>query len=271
MIRRLPILLYHSVTAEADEALAPWTVTPSLFEAHLDHLASEGYTPLTVSQLVDATAVAEHALPDKPVAITFDDGFADFHEFALPLLDTYRFTATVYVVSDAIGGTAGWLRRDGASGRRMMDAQQVLNVASGPIEIGAHSLTHPALDEIPLAAARREIEGSKAALEALLDRPVRSFAYPHGYAGAPVRSLVEQAGFSSAVAVRHAMSSLRDDRFGLARLVVGPDTRVGELGALLEGWGVRRAPFPEQVRTKMWRTARRARRRAALARSAGVG
>lgn len=254
---RVPILLYHSIADEAAPRFRPWTVSPELFAAHMDHLAAEGYRPVTVSRLEGAATGNGPALPEKPVLVTFDDGFADFHTAALPVLERHGFPATLYVTSGYVGRTARWLEREGEGNRRMLTWAELQDVAERGVEVGAHSHTHPKLDEIGTRAAKDQIVRSRHVLEDHLQRPMRSFAYPHGYHGPRVRQQVVDAGFCSAAAVRHAMSSTEDDVFGLARIIVHADTTVPELDRLLQGHGLPQAPYPARWRTGAWRAVRR--------------
>lgn len=258
MHRQIPILLYHSVSTQASPRFCQWTVHPRQFTQHLDYLVQQGYTPLTVSQLVRAISHPDCPLPAKPVTITFDDGFADFSEQALPALRRRGFPSTLYVTTAYVGGTARWLASEGEGDRRMLTWRQIVEAARQGTECGAHSRTHRRLDELPVAQARGEIEGSKAELEDRLGIAVETFAYPHGCSSPTVRDLVKEAGFSSACAVRHALSSHRDDAFSLARVVVSGATDMSALAKLLQGRGIPTAPLPERLRTKTWRTARRA-------------
>lgn len=257
MHRRIPILLYHSISAEASDRFRRWVVHPRQFAEHMLYLVLNGYHPVTISELVGAMSRPEASLPGKPVAITFDDGFADFHGQALPTLEHHGLACTLYVATGFIGGTARWLVRQGESRRSMLTWSQIREAVTHGVECGAHSHTHRRLDELPTAAAEEEIVSSKASLEDHIGFPVTTFAYPHGYSGPRVRDLVATAGFSSATAVRHAMSSPRDDVFGLARIIIGNDTDVRTLERLLNGWGIARAPLSEPLRAVAWRAARR--------------
>jgi peptidoglycan/xylan/chitin deacetylase (PgdA/CDA1 family) len=125
------------------------------------------------------------------------------------------------------------------------------------VECGAHSHSHPQLDTLSPVAARDEIVRSKTILENHLGRQVSTFSYPYGYYSSTVRQIVQQAGYSSACAVKHAMSAITDDRFALARIIVEADTDVESLGRLLAGEGLRVAPIRERVQTKGWRLVRR--------------
>jgi peptidoglycan/xylan/chitin deacetylase (PgdA/CDA1 family) len=249
--------MYHSISREATPAFRPWTVSPELFEAHMGYLRHEQFTPMTVTQLGRAMAEPGAQLPARPVVITFDDGFADFYTQALPVLASNALAATLYVVSGLMGRTSRWLEHDGEGDRPMLTWSQLSDIQTLGVECGAHSLSHPQLDVLPRRAAWEEIRVSKALLEDRLAQTVHSFAYPHGYHDATVRELVQQAGYSSACGVKHALSALTDDRFGLARIIVGADTSVGRLERLLAGQGLAVAPTREKLQTKAWRVVRR--------------
>jgi len=254
--RPIPVLLYHGVAPSAAPALQPWVMHPDRFAAHLDLIVERGLTPLTVSQLVDAYR-DEGELPERPVAITFDDGMADFAEHAWPALRQRGLTATHYVVTGAIGRRVDWLDELGHDAPAMLTWDQIRALDAEGCEIGAHSVTHPELDTLRRRSIADEVGRSRRELSARLGRPVRSFAYPHGYHDRRVRAAVVAAGYDSAAAVREAFSSRRDDTLALARITLLDDVTVDRLAAVLDGEGFPVAPFAEPVRTKAWRLARR--------------
>lgn len=260
MTTRVPVLLYHSVAAQASARFRPWAVHPRRFAAHMEHLSGRGYQSLTMQQLEAALGGGGPSLPERPVVITFDDGFADFHSAALPVLEAHHLESTLYVTTGYLGGTAGWLAREREQDRRMLGPEQLHDIAARGVQIGAHSHTHPRLDELSAAASRAEIHRSKDVLEQELQRPVASFAYPHGCHSRRVREQVIEAGYTSATAVRHAMSSTEDDVFSLARVMVLADTATADLERLLAGQGIPQAPYRPRTRTALWRAARRTRR-----------
>jgi peptidoglycan/xylan/chitin deacetylase (PgdA/CDA1 family) len=221
------------------------------------YLHKRQYTPMTVTQLAQTMTEGSLHLPDRPVVVTVDDGLADFYTGALPVLTQYGFPATLYVTTGFVGGTGRWLSRAGEGLRPMLTWSQIADVQASGIECGAHSRSHPQLDILAPAAARDEIVHCKSELEQQLGRQVATFAYPHGYYSASVRQLVQEAGYSSACAVKHAMSATTDDRFALARIIVTETVDLDGFGHVLAGRGLPVAPVRERVRARGWRVVRR--------------
>lgn len=254
----IPILLYHSVAPAASPGYARWCVRPEQLAEHLAAVRTLGFTPLTVSGLVDA--IADDALPERPLAVTFDDGRADFVEHALPVLLAAGVASTLYVVTGRIGATSSWLPIDAEVDGAMMTWDDVRAAAAAGVEIGSHSATHVELDVVGSARQTEEIAGSRRELSAELGAPVRSFSYPHGYHSAAVVRAVRAAGYDSACAVADTWSSTADDRFALSRMFVWNTTSADDLRATLL------APPAQPARTRPvlragWRCARWARRR----------
>jgi peptidoglycan/xylan/chitin deacetylase (PgdA/CDA1 family) len=251
----IPILMYHSVASDPSPQFAQFAVSPSEFAEHVRYLAEQGYSSLTVSDLV-ARLAASAPLPRRPIVLTFDDGFADFHTAALPVLVEWHFTATLYLVTGHIGGTSEWLWREGAADQPMLTWEQIGEIAAEGIECGAHTHQHEALDLLPPDRQRDEVQRSKAILEERLSIPVPSFAYPYGFQTARTRRIVREAGFLSACAVRYRLCTPRDDPYMLARLKIARGTSITQLARQLDG---RQSPIMLALyagRTHTWRAAR---------------
>lgn len=257
MNTNIPILMYHSVSETAAPRFRRWTIHPDMFAAQLEYMRNQGYTPLTVTELVKLTSSPFNKLPEKVVVITFDDGFADFYTNALPILSTYSFPATIYITTGYVGASSRWLQPLGEGNRRMLTWAQVREVDAAGMECGSHSENHHQLDTLNSDEADVEIRHSKEILEQHLGKEVTSFAYPHGYHSREIRRLVIKAGYQSACAVKHGMSSRLDDPFALARIIVSRNTDVQRLGQLLAGEGLEPVPNGEPFRTRGWRLARR--------------
>ena len=228
----VPILMYHEIAGRQDTA-SRLAVPPGSFAAQLRHLHEAGFTALTVSGLASALAGAPVQMPTRPVVITFDDGFADFHREALPLLRRYGFTATVFV-------TTGWIADAGphAAGRRpgrMLSWNQIREAAAAGVEIGAHSHQHPQLDQIAPSRLRDELTTSKELLEDGLGLAVPSLAYPFGYSNARVRQAARDIGYTHACAVGNVMASPGHDSLALPRLTIRRSTRPTTFDCIVRG------------------------------------
>lgn len=254
--RRIPILRYHSISRTSSKAFRRAVVDPEQFEHHMRQIVRSGYHAMTISDLTDRIKAGANVRP-RTVAITFDGAFADFSTEALPILERHGLTATVYVPTAYVGATAMWLRRQGEDRRPLMTAEQLQAASRNGIEIGANGHTHISLDVLNAAAVRAELTRSRDVLDSL-GLSSRSLAFPYGHTTRAVRALAVEAGFSSACGVRHAMTSPRDDLYGLARIVIADTTGTAGLDAHLRGVDLPTAPFEEPLRTRAWREIRRA-------------
>lgn len=229
----VPILMYHSISSYASKGFRPCIVPAEAFDKHLAYLEQHHYTSLTVTQLIQAIANGGSTLPPRPVVLTFDDAYADFYSAALPALQQHGFNATLYIPTSFVEGTSRWLEKIGEGDRPMLTWEQLAEINSSGIECAAHTHTHPELDMLSPSAARDEIVRSKDLLEDHLGQRISSFAYPFGFYSSRVMRIVRESGFDSACAIRRKMSSLHDNTYALARLMIWPDTTVDMLDSTL--------------------------------------
>lgn len=252
----VPILLYHSVSSAASSGFSRWAVSPARFAEQMRLLVEGGYQAITVSEYAQCM-LGEAELCDKPVLITFDDGFADFGTTALPILRQLGLRSTLYLATKYLDTTSSWLASEGEASRSMLKWSDVAAIAGGDVEIGSHGHSHRQLDTLRLRDAVEDIERSKDLLEVRLGIRIRTLAYPHGYSTAALRRAVAAMGFTSACGVKHALSSMQDDRFALARIIVGGDVDAAGFEGLLGGHGIRIAPPTATVLAWGWRWRRR--------------
>jgi peptidoglycan/xylan/chitin deacetylase (PgdA/CDA1 family) len=247
----VPVLLYHAVSADPPDWIAPFSVSPATFAAHLDLVVASGRQPLTVSQYVDG--LRANSVPARPVLITVDDGFADFADQVLPALTERGLVSTLYVTTGALAGHA---RQTVLPAAEMLRRADLPGLEEAGVEIGAHSHTHRQMDLLSERECAAELARCGGLLSDALGHRVRSFAYPHGYWKARVRRQVAAAGFDSACTVANALSGIYDHQLALSRLMVRADTDLATMTRWLNGAGapVRRP----RALAYGWRQCRRA-------------
>jgi peptidoglycan/xylan/chitin deacetylase (PgdA/CDA1 family) len=214
----VPVLMYHSIAAGTTGEFGRFAVDPTEFAEQMDYLDAAGYRTMTTADL--AGSRRGRPLPPRPVVLTFDDAYADFYSTALPVLREHDFSATLYVPTGYVGGTASFLSGLGEGHRPVLSWQALHDVAAAGVEVAAHSHTHPQLDRVPTAVINDEVRRSRCLLEDNLGLAVDGFAYPFGYWNRAARGAVAAAGFRYAVAVAELMTTVRDDVLTLPRLTV---------------------------------------------------
>ena len=254
MMSTVPILLYHAVSDEPPDWIAPYSVSPLTFAAHLDAVVASGRVPLTVSQFTDGRR--DGTLPERPVLITVDDGFSDFASNALPILAERNLSSTLYVTTGAL---ADQCPNSVLPAADMLRSADLPALEAAGVEIGAHSHTHRQLDLLSADAVADDLALNRDVLADALGHHIRSFAYPHGYWRARVRRLVADAGFDSACGVAEALSSARDHPLALSRLMVHADTSASTVAAWVSGSGGHVVSPWRRVLAFGWRQYRRAR------------
>jgi peptidoglycan/xylan/chitin deacetylase (PgdA/CDA1 family) len=175
------ILMYHGVEPRP----GPLFVEPELFAEHVAVIAASGLPVLTVGEVGDL--LRDGRLPERAVALTFDDGFASVVDEAAPLLLEHGLRATVFCVAGRLGGMNDWPTNPRGTPRAALaSAADLSRIANAGFEIGGHGMDHSPLHSDDPAEIHREIPDARAALEQAVDAPVRSLAYPYGRAPSPV-------------------------------------------------------------------------------------
>lgn len=209
----LRILYYHRVSADRD----PLAVTPDAFRGQMDALAASG------QRVVDLYEIDDVALEpgEAAVALTFDDGYRDVLENALPVLREHGFPSAVFVVPGAIAGTTSfpWYAPGAmppvAGWDELRDAER-----AGLVRFEPHTLTHPVLTTLTREQARQEIAGSIEAVERELGRPARLFCYPGGYLSPREVELARECGLRASLTCEFGANHAPFDHHELRRTIV---------------------------------------------------
>jgi peptidoglycan/xylan/chitin deacetylase (PgdA/CDA1 family)/glycosyltransferase involved in cell wall biosynthesis len=236
----IPVLMYHKIPDQPPATKHQIFVTKENFARHLAYFKSRDLSPITFQDYQDFASgrrkLAE--FPRRPIILTFDDGYTDNYTNLLPLMQQYGYRGVLYLLGDFEVRYNQWdLAVDPTEPRAdlMSEAQKQAFVAAG-WEIGAHTLTHPHLAGLPAAEAAREIAQSKAELERRLGIRILSFAYPYGDLSAETKALVQQAGFTYAVATDSGGMHLEDDRMQIFRINMFPHESASSLFKKTSTW-----------------------------------
>ncbi len=213
----LRIVYYHRIDEEQHRSC----VAPSAFAEQMRLLRTEGFRVLPLAAVSEHLA-AGRSFPERSVAVTFDDGFADNHRNALPVLVREGIPATVFLATGYVGTDELPVVRD-RRGLRPLDWAQVEEMSREGVEMGAHTVTHPELPGLSDEDLRREIRGSKEAIEQRLGRPVSSFCYPRGRFDDRVERAVAGAGFALACTTLPGAVSPADPPLRLRRTFIARD------------------------------------------------
>ena len=202
-------------------------------------LRDAGFTFVTLDECAEWLE-GRHALPARAAAITFDDGYASVASRALPVLAAQRVPSTVFVIAGRIGGDNRWPGQwPSIPTLPLVDRQALADMVAAGVAIGAHTFTHPSLPALDDAGARREIVDAADAIEHVVGRPVRHFAYPYGCRNARDIALA-RARYRLAVGTRAALLGSGADAADVPR-VDCHDVRVALRLGLAGGRGV--APY----------------------------
>jgi peptidoglycan/xylan/chitin deacetylase (PgdA/CDA1 family) len=203
------------------------------FEAQLDLLASRR----RVVPLHAALAGLGTPAAGELAAITFDDGYRDFAELAVPALRARGLHATLFVPADHLGGWNVW-DAGRAERREILTAAELRGLDPRCAEVGAHGASHRRLRGLDAASLERETRGARSTLEDAIGRPLRLFAYPYGLRDdfdAAAEAAVAAAGFEAACATHFGRGSLPSERFRLRRVGVAAGEGAAVFARKLDG------------------------------------
>jgi len=201
----VPVLMYHSISSKYDCSIC---VTENQFRKQMAWLYDNGYHAVSVDAFYSALA-ENGTLPEKPVLITFDDGFKDNYQAAWPILKEFGFTGTFFVVTGKIDSYN-------------LDWEDLKQLVENGNSIGSHSVTHRDLSSLNAAQQEKELRESKRTLEEGLGAPIKAFCFPYGKYNKTTLSLLPELGYSLSFTTRSGKVCFGDDEYLLKRVhVVG--------------------------------------------------
>ncbi|MEP7382684.1 MAG: polysaccharide deacetylase family protein, partial [Gemmatimonadota bacterium] len=228
---RLPILMYHRVAMTGPSQRARWRVTPTAFAGQMQALAERGFCTIRLADWQRAMDQGR-PLPERPILLTFDDGYADFADHAWPLLRRHGFGALAFLVSGSVGRHNSW--DADATTEPLMDWDVIRRLRDEGVEFGAHSVTHRRFTVLSPSDAFEEAARSRQRLEDELQLPVDTFAYPYGAEDPVTRHVVGAAGFQFGLSVRSGPARRNAPWLALPRIEVTGEDDVRSLLAKLD-------------------------------------
>ena len=201
----IPVLNYHQIN-DVDENML--TVSTTEFEMQMAWLEENGYKTITVSELLNALEGKE-SLPERPVLITFDDGYIDNYQCAFPILKKHNMKACIFLISEYVSLYPNYLTWE-----------QLAEMQLSGIEFGSHTVDHNVLTELSPNSVNHELSDSKSVLERRLGHRVEVLAYPCGFTNEYIKTRVSATGYRAAFTVNLGNVHPGDDLYALNRVPI---------------------------------------------------
>jgi peptidoglycan/xylan/chitin deacetylase (PgdA/CDA1 family) len=219
---RIPILMYHSIQVSDFRGNSPYygtTTSPLKFAEHMAYLNRNGYRTIGLGEVQERLRAGQPC--ERYIAITFDDGYSDFHIYAYPILKEYGFIATVFLPTEFIGAS-----RRQFNGTPCMTWSEVRELNTSGIAFGSHTVTHPQLRELPRQMIEDQLRRSRQMIEDNLGTKIDSFAYPFAFpeVDAEFRALMtetlEATGYTNGVCTTIGRADALRSRLFMKRLPI---------------------------------------------------
>ena len=198
---RIPVLTYHAVMPLEGREPVRGTVPLRQFQKQMAWLCEHGFSSLTLGEAAGLLSGETSDAPRRPVVLTFDDGYRCVVEHALPVLERAGLTATLFVVTGAVGQTTGWYVQKGGQPFAHARWDELERARESGFEIGAHGVEHQRLNELGPEELVDEVAGSRQEITKHLGT-CDHFAYPYGITTPAAISAVDRAGYRTASTTR---------------------------------------------------------------------
>jgi peptidoglycan/xylan/chitin deacetylase (PgdA/CDA1 family) len=249
---RIPILMYHSISAERENGHPYFWIntSPKRFAEHMKYLDSNNYEVISLSKAVEfirsggailsnpssiIPSFHRSTVPPRFVVLTFDDGYRDFYTYAFPVLRQYSFAATVFLPTDFIGNDKPGLCR-----KRHLNWKEVRELAGQGITFGSHTCTHLQLHKAGMEKLHDELTRSRFAIVREVG-DCDEFCYPYKFPEHDIRfrsalsRSLESSGYGCCLTTRIGVDHKAEDLFALKRIPINSDDDLFFLDAKLNG------------------------------------
>lgn len=239
---QLPILMYHSLLKDSNMQ-GTYVISPEDFERDIKYLSENGYSSVTFQDLTEYVKNGS-PLPEKPIMITFDDGYYNNYLYAMPILKKYGFTAVIspivkctedYSETDDISpvyGCCGWKElREMVSNGSFTVENHTYYLHSLEGRKGASSLTGESYEEYR-SVAGTDIEKAQRLITENIGYTPLCFTYPYGAFDENSQRFIKEAGFSASMTCTEKLNTITRDSnslYGLGRYIVTPENSAKEI------------------------------------------
>ncbi|MBC1936297.1 polysaccharide deacetylase family protein [Listeria grandensis] len=203
---QIPVLMYHSINTNVKNNLI---TPPNEFDAQMKWLVDNGYHAITLSEL-DSMLITGKNVPEKPVVITFDDGYQDNYTNAYPILKKYGLKANIFVITDKIAKN------------NHFDEAALKEMSKYGIEMESHTVHHQELNTLSYDDQVKELKDSKAVLERLTGKTVNSICYPVGRYNENTKRAAEATGYKMGFTTEAGKANKNDGMYTLPRVRMVP-------------------------------------------------
>lgn len=186
----IPILAFHKVDPAFEWGVT--RATPFQFRSVLSYLRKSGFQTVSLEQLIKS-----RSLPSKSVVLTFDDAYESFYTFALPQLQEFGFTATLFVISGYAGKLNEWDVNLGWLKFKHLSWEQIRELSRLGFEIGSHTIRHADLTFLDRKTLMNELSRSKSEIEYHIHKPVRFVSFPFGRYNPQVIRACQKCGYEA--------------------------------------------------------------------------
>lgn len=198
------VLNYHMVNS----MFISLAIEPEDFDWQMKYLVDHGYHSISTDELY-AFMEGQGTLPDRPVLITFDDGYVDNYTNAYPILKKYNLKATIFIVTGFVSKRKGYLTWD-----------QLREMEKNGVMAQSHTVTHAPLPELPDDRIREELVESKRQAEAELGHPVEFIAYPTGVHDLHIVGIAKEAGYKGGFTVKYGNVDRNSNVYAMERVPI---------------------------------------------------
>lgn len=201
----IPVLLYHRV----GYTTGGLTVSPEQMANDLSYLTNIGYKTISLEQFKGFIMDRSVNLPDKPILITFDDGYLDNYENAFPILQYYSMVGTFFIITGML-----WDYPD------RMSPKNIIEMSRSGMSFGSHTVSHCALAELSEDEIRRELMESQTTLESITGEKIDVISYPRGSYNQTVIRIAKELNYTVGMTVINGRDYADSPDFELRRIPV---------------------------------------------------